>query len=379
MTRESSAPDLVPASLELVHPARIRELDGLRGIAILGVFCHHVLFSTVLVRDDRWSLPVRIAEGFAHPGVYGVDLFFVLSGFLITSILLADRSRPHYYRNFYWRRALRILPLYFAMLVWVAVAFPASHRYLLLAFVFLANFHPIFHLPAYGPFWTLAIEEQFYVFWPRISRYMTVDRLRRLSICLAAGCLGLRMVDAIFGHSNYRFTFFHCDGLAIGAALACELSLLRSGSLQQARSPKLVRGLWMTGAAGLALAVLATALPRTDRGMVLSSPFILTGINLLGYCAVKTAVVFSGAKFLAILRSRVLVFFGLISYAMYLFHEYVIWYFDRSVARLRVESTSGYFVRFFAVLAVTVALSLISRYAIELPAMSLRRFVLRRS
>jgi len=378
MTQESSATDLVPASLELANPTRIRELDGLRGIAILAVFCHHVLFTTILVMD-RWSLPVRIVADIAHAGGFGVDLFFVLSGFLITSILLADRLRPHYYWNFYWRRALRILPLYFSVLAGVAIVFPASHRYLLLASVFLANFEHLFHLAPYGPLWTLAIEEQFYVFWPCISRYVTVDRLRQLSIGLAVGCLGLRMVAAIFGHSNYRFTFFHCDGLAMGAALACELSLLRTVPLQEARSRKLIRGLWMTGATGLALAILATVLPGMNRGTILFSPFVLTGVNLLGYCAVKTSVVFSGARFLAILRSRVLVFFGFISYAMYLFHEYVMWYFDRSGARLRVESTSGYFERFFVVLAATVALSLISRYAIELPAMSLRRFVLRRS
>ena len=378
MMRETIATEPVPASLDLAQPSRIRELDGLRGIAILAVFCHHVLFTTVPALD-QWSFPVRVVEGFAHLGIYGVDLFFVLSGFLITSILLADRSRPHYYWNFYWRRVLRILPLYVIVLVWLAITFPVTRRYLLLATVFLANFEHLFHLNAYGPFWTLAIEEQFYLLWPRLTRYRTAEGLLKLSIGVACACLGLRMVDAIFRHSNYRFTFFHCDGLAMGAALACQLSLLRSASPEEVRSPKLIRGLWMTGGAGLALVVLATVLPRTDRSMVLLSPFILTGVNLLGYCAVKTSVVFSGARFLAILRSRVLVFFGLISYAMYLFNEYVIWYFDSSRAHIHVGSTSGYFARFLVILAVTVALSLISRYVIELPAMSLRRFVLRRS
>src|ERR1700744_2912568 len=84
-------------------PARIPELDGLRGLAVLGVFFYHCkprLAGTPLYHGSLW-------------GWSGVTLFFVLSGFLITSILLESQGKPHYFRNFYARRILRIWPIYF--------------------------------------------------------------------------------------------------------------------------------------------------------------------------------------------------------------------------------------------------------------------------
>jgi peptidoglycan/LPS O-acetylase OafA/YrhL len=357
---------------ESTRPQRVTELDGLRGIAILAVFCHHVLFTTV-PDHVHWKLPVRLAQDFAHLGIYGVDLFFVLSGFLITSILLGSRERPHYYSNFYWRRALRILPLYLLLLFWLAIAFPGTRRYLLLASVFLANFHQLFHLTAPGPFWTLSIEEQFYAVWPWITHHLPVRRLLHVSICLAGGCLLLRVGDSFFGRYNYRYTPFHCDGLAMGAAVACLLNLKAAQS--EKWSSRQQQQLWLVASLGLVIVVLATTLPRTHHQLVLSTPFILTGVNLLGSCAVMTCVLYSGRKFLAILRSRLLVFFGLISYAVYMFNEYAIVYFDRWSPWVRTGATSAYFLRFFLILVITVVASLISRYALELPAMTLRKYV----
>src|SRR2546421_6478125 len=103
----TSAPGSAAASL----PKYIPEFDGLRGLAVLAVVLHHSL------------LPARLnLLSVAELGWMGVDCFFVLSGFLITGILLDARSSPHYFRNFYARRALRIFPLYYAflLLVWGA-------------------------------------------------------------------------------------------------------------------------------------------------------------------------------------------------------------------------------------------------------------------
>lgn len=95
--------------------SRIAELDGIRGIAILSVLIYH-LFSYTMVRRT-WTGAAGSILRITDHGARGVDLFFVLSGFLITGILLDARSDPHYFRNFYARRALRILPLYYSVLL----------------------------------------------------------------------------------------------------------------------------------------------------------------------------------------------------------------------------------------------------------------------
>ena len=361
------------------HVSRIPELDGLRGIAALAVFCHHVLYMATPA-PELWKQPVRLIAALAQAGSYGVDLFFVLSGFLITSIILTDRSRPHYYWNFYWRRALRIFPLYFAILLWLALIFHPARRYVLLSAFFLANFERLFHLHAYGPFWTLAIEEQFYLFWPRAAKYLSVKRVERLSLAIAATCLLLRLLDTAIGHHNYRFTFFHCDGLAIGAVLACQINLLRSKPPGQRESTsRETRLLLSTAAIGLLLTALPAAFSIDTHVGLAVEAFRLTGVNLLAYTAVRTSVLFSGAGFLLFLRSRLLTFFGLISYALYMLHEYVMIIYPRVAGRLHVGDMRGFFVRFAIILGVTVGVSIIARYAIEWPAMSLRRYVLQKS
>jgi peptidoglycan/LPS O-acetylase OafA/YrhL len=105
---------------ESARPAlgHIPALDGLRGLAILAVMCHHFLF--IGGEGPRTMLVLRLV----HCGLFGVDLFFVLSGFLITGILLDTRHTRHALRNFYMRRTLRIFPLYYCvLLVFVLVAF----------------------------------------------------------------------------------------------------------------------------------------------------------------------------------------------------------------------------------------------------------------
>src|ERR1700675_3186470 len=145
--------------------SRIPELDGIRGIAILTVLLYHVLCYSMLHRS--WSglahVATRATENLAH----GVDLFFVLSGFLITGILLDSRADPHYFRNFYARRALRILPLYYAVLIVILLCYPNSGRYVLLSFFHLSNISPILGISMInGAMWSLSVEEHFYLVWP---------------------------------------------------------------------------------------------------------------------------------------------------------------------------------------------------------------------
>src|ERR1051326_1957001 len=111
---------------------RMPELDMVRGLAILGVFVYHAVWA--LPNATNWSKPVRALLTAAWVGHFGVNLFFVLSGFLITGILIDARSGHSYYLKFYKRRALRILPAYLAFLAVLAITKSSPPSFLLLSF-----------------------------------------------------------------------------------------------------------------------------------------------------------------------------------------------------------------------------------------------------
>src|SRR5690348_11217200 len=164
-------------------PRYIPELDGIRGIAILGVIAFHFGLFTI----DSHNLLYSVYGSVVGLGWAGVDLFFVLSGCLITRILLDTRNSGHYFRSFYMRRVLRILPLYyFSVFVFFCVVLPvgyavapgsfSSHEWARVApseslwyWLHLSNWRSAFGILQTSPlthFWSLAIEEQFYLVWP---------------------------------------------------------------------------------------------------------------------------------------------------------------------------------------------------------------------
>ena len=173
-------------------------LDVLRGIAILSVYLYHAL---------AWAVPYRVpmtpsarAMGTAlQAGWLGVNLFFVLSGFLITGILVDTRDRKDYFKTFYVRRALRILPLYVLVLVVFKVAHGATWTYIIVCLLYLANFAPALHVsgPTLSPLWSLAVEEQAYLIWPIVVQRL---RLRTLGVICVAGCL----IDQFCAQCQYR-------------------------------------------------------------------------------------------------------------------------------------------------------------------------------
>ena len=360
--------------------AHIPELDGIRGVAALMVLCHH-LFYTSVPHPGQWNRFVVLASKLSYVGNSGVDLFFVLSGFLITSLLILDRTSPHFYWNFYWKRALRILPLYLVALAALAALSPQTWRYVLLSLFFVANFAPALHVISSGPFWTLAIEEQFYLIWPRFARAFNLSKLEILAIAVAVASPILRLIAAAFGHHDYLFTFFHCDGIALGAILACE----------QRKQPSKRTDATISGAPRplylLPIAIVLTALPfvlaphfnSESRLFFAALALQLTGISLLAYCVVATAVHHTGSPLLAIFRSRALTFFGLISYCLYIANSYTVAVYDRLFGPMETGNMQQYATRAAAVITATVAICIVSRYALELPAMSLRRHVLRGS
>jgi peptidoglycan/LPS O-acetylase OafA/YrhL len=366
----------MPSPSKPPHLAHIPELDGIRGIAALMVLCHH-LFFTSIPDPERWNGFVLLVSRLSQAGSNGVELFFVLSGFLITSLLLLDRGSPHFYWNFYWKRALRIFPLYLAALLLVAIFAPASWRYTLLSLFFLANFAQVFHVVADGPFWTLAIEEQFYLIWPRFAERLSVAALERLALGIVIASPILRLIAAAFGHHNYEFTFFHADGLALGAMLACQQIRSHSVDAQPARPvqlPILFLALSLT-----ALPVpLALWFPPENRLVFAADALQVSGISLLAFCLVAIAVRHTGSPLLGVFRSRLLTFFGLISYCLYLANGYAVTIYDHLMGPMQTGDMRQYAIRAAAVFAATLIVCILSRSLIERPAISLRKRVLRR-
>ncbi|MFN8050567.1 MAG: acyltransferase [Acidimicrobiales bacterium] len=208
---------------------RIEVLDGVRGVAILLTLMFH-----------SWDTSLS----WAILGERGVDLFFVLSGFLITGILIETRTRPNYFRNFIARRAVRILPLYYLFIVGMLVVLPqllkllphsitvpeeftklqAGPDGLWTVWVYLQNFvlgRGPKSLPGLGHLWSLAVEEQFYLFWPVVIWFLPAERRFRAFVVGVLGTMVLRTVllwtGVVGAYGAREYTFNRLDTLLLGA------------------------------------------------------------------------------------------------------------------------------------------------------------------
>lgn len=214
-------------------------LDGLRGLAVLLVLCYDCL----KLHHDGF-IPTLIARKFAASGWIGVDLFFVLSGFLITGILLDTVGRKGYWKSFILRRSVRIFPLYYGTLivvfgivplVWLALGYESGTGALAAVketqfwyWSYLQNW--LFAWQGAWPdgrvlnhFWSLAVEEQFYLIWPFVVVACSRKRLAWLCFGLCLFALTLRyalLVNGIPGVTTYVMTITRMDSLCAGALLA---------------------------------------------------------------------------------------------------------------------------------------------------------------
>lgn len=216
------------------RPAYMPALDGLRGLAILMVIAHN----GQLLETPEMAGAVKAAYLMFNIGWVGVQLFFVLSGFLITGILLDTINRPKALRHFIARRALRIFPLYYGLLLLLFVILPAlglqpeiykaQAPYQGWLWAYLSNWtDPLGFGPKALPhFWSLAVEEQFYLIWPLlIYAVRTPAAVARLSVLVALGSMGSRALMLNAGTDTnvvYAWTNCRIDALALGAlAAAC--------------------------------------------------------------------------------------------------------------------------------------------------------------
>jgi len=314
---------------EAILPRRLREqssrhypaLDGLRGVAILAVF-----FSHFGGGHKSTNFVIRIWSHIADAGWMGVDLFFVLSGFLITGILLDTAHRENKVKNFYARRALRIFPVFYGVLFGCLLLTPILHLHWraghLFYFFYLSNMIPVFApgLPAPGTsvdlihLWSLAVEEQFYLLWPFVV-WLVKDRTILLRICVAimASALVLRIALLAFGVDPlivYSLLFTRADSLICGSALA----ILVRGPARESLPVK-----WILPLSGALVVSLFLITGSGSHETMLISTLGFTAIAIFCGCLVYRAQ--QGKGWIATLGKLTwLRFFGRYSYGLYIYH-----------------------------------------------------------
>jgi peptidoglycan/LPS O-acetylase OafA/YrhL len=354
------------------------ELDSIRGIAILGVLLYHGLYWGIDLA--RFSPLKRLVLTATWTGRLGVELFFVLSGFLITGILLDSRTREGYYRRFYVRRALRILPVYFLTLFILYLFKVAPPNFLILSAAYLANLTPLFGVViAYPVLWSLAVEEHFYLLWPAVVRKLNERRLAICCVLVVALSPALRAFSyylaARHGYVSYKvddYTWNSADGLACGALLAVWLRVWRPTRAQFARMLGwLVLAGVVLGVAGLPFGILTR---RTMTGAALQIvPWhfvfiaVVGGFLLLGSSAHKRWV-----------QPKFLIFLGGISYGLYLNQLMCFWAFEWLQARhwtgpLKLDPFWGLLLRVVEVGGVAIFLAWLSRRYFEDPFLRLKK------
>ncbi len=294
---------------------RIDCLDGIRAMAAVMVMAFHFVG-----HHDESARVIQIST----VGQTGVDLFFVLSGFLITRILLLSKGSPHFFRAFYVRRALRIFPLYYGFLAIFYFVLPPifgsetpAFRRQWWTWVYLQNLPATFpQLPSEGPnqFWSLAVEEHFYLAWPLLVFALPPRHFGRVILLALIAPLLMRLVFLGREIEIAYFTLTRLDALGYGALLAF---LLTGETATPDWQVPLFRGL---------LIVLPTLLLPTfivpmesQPDWVQAAKFSLVPavyFALLGFCIIDPMA----RPLTALFSARWLRWLGAISYGLYVFH-----------------------------------------------------------
>ena len=359
----------------------VKSLDGIRGLAVLLVVLFHY--------------------GYVLFGWIGVQLFFTLSGYLITSILLDDKARPFpaYMGRFYWRRSLRIFPLFFAFLAVAGVTYalwgrPRTFRtdwhYLL---TYTANFARIRSIDlggSFGHLWSLAVEEQFYLLWPLLAYFLPTKQFKWVVVAflLASPLIRFAMFEIIFGASHdaayagrlvYVLPFTQFDAFAAGAAIP----LFALHDLKHA-GRKFLMAVGALGVTGFAVLVVnhlwhgGAFFKSLGYAMYLIGNYqYVWGYSLLNLASALAIIcALQGLAPTRVLAHRSLVWMGKVSYGVYLYHVPLLMILHWALLKLGVASVSplGRFGLFVIYVGAVLALSWASFRWLESPFLALKDY-----
>lgn len=303
----------------------IPALDGVRGVAIILVLICHLFWSNA---NPAGGVIIHLAAKFRAAGWVGVELFFVLSGFLITGILFDTLPDPHFFRNFYARRVLRIFPLYYGVFALLLIITTIRGEYWTSALFGYLTYTENLHTHGsvltsatwinINHFWSLMVEEQFYFVWPLLV--FLLRSKRRISIAavsIAIASLTLRLVLAHAGVQNpyllYAWTPCCLDGLAFGALLSMAFRSRFHQRIQTFALPVLigclviVAGIWLR---------CGDFIPEAGSPVTTWGTFFLC----LGFAALISATLKAKSVFERTASNGTLRFFGRYSYGLYVYH-----------------------------------------------------------
>jgi peptidoglycan/LPS O-acetylase OafA/YrhL len=313
--------------------SHLPELDGIRGLAILGVLCSHGAGLTGLFVQP--TVLNKVFRTLAVPLWGGVDLFFTLSGFLITEILLRTRSSQNYFGSFYARRVLRIFPIYYLVLtitllvahfsIQIARELPPTVSWRTAYFLYLQNWPPFWGREKlmggmWGVYWSLAVEEQFYFIWPLLVYLLSPKLMFRVCAIGVVSALPLRILLSwyFFGDSFglAQITSSRVDGLLLGSACAIYM--------HQNKKPVPIKWIKAGSSIGAGIMVYVAIFHRAE--LTATARWILT-IGITGFALLSASLV-ALSQYRIPLIQRLLTAFplrtlGKYSYGIYVYHLFV--------------------------------------------------------
>ena len=350
------------------HP----ELDVLRFFAFLAVFMHHALPRDAYLYVDKGFSPAVTEWLLAakEAGAFGLDLFFALSAYLITELLLREYANRGSFSvsAFYVRRALRIWPLYFTFLALTVFVIPAILPAERFGSIYIVSFALFFGnwvcaamgipFSVAGPLWSISIEEQFYIGWPLLLRLFGIGLVKQLAIAMLVLAVVTRVLLAVIGVEHpgvWCNTIARLDPIALGAILAFTL---------KGRAPEIRNAVRvvMCVAALASWWLIAKYLEQAGPTSV-----VTFGVSAVASVMLLTAVLRTETPLLRVPPLSWLVYLGRISYGLYVFHLFALAFVMQFAVSL------GFELRILLSFLLTVALAAASYRLLEQPFLKLKK------
>jgi len=295
-----------------------KELDGVRGLAAIMVMLFHYINGLSYSSSFFQSI-----KKLTFLGQTGVSLFFVLSGFLITRILIKQKDKSYYFKYFYYRRALRIFPLYFLFLfIYFIITGVLTHSFnlnnIFYYVVYIQNFAMTFQWNISGPehLWSLAVEEHFYIFWPFIIFLVSSKYLSKFVVAMIILSISVRVFLLQQNLETFYFTFSRLDELSFGCLLA--LKELRDYTEKKKFKFNKTTYVFFTLSILTAFFVWYLFSGKNNYGLQI---FKYTFLGFIYYICIGSIIQLHSKNWLKkIFLSKVLCFSGGISYGLYIYH-----------------------------------------------------------